>query len=77
LLVRSDPADRAGVAGDLAVSGEQGDAFDGGLCDQDAVEGIFVGAGEEAGAGGMKGADGEGLEGFAEDGFEIEGEFLS
>jgi hypothetical protein len=47
------------------------------LGDEHAVEGIFVGAGEEAGAGGMKGADGEGLEGFAEDGFEIEGEFLS
>ena len=39
---RSDFADWAGVFCDLAVGGEEGDAFHRGLGDQETVEGVFV-----------------------------------
>ena len=39
---RSDLADGAGVLCDLAVGGEQRDAFDHRLSDEQAVEGVFV-----------------------------------
>ena len=53
-----DFADGAGVFGNLAVGGEEGDAFDGGLGDEEAVEGVFVD--------GRKTIDGDGV--FAGDG---------